>query len=269
MAKAKRKNTKSTDKWKKKKWFKVLAPKLFKEQEIGETLSSDPELLNGRRVQVNMATLTGNMKAQNHKITFEVNKVQGGVCHTTVKRYEMIPSTIRRKVKRGKDRVDDSFVATTKDNVSVRIKPLMITEGHTSRAVKTLMRKRFIYDCRNALKEKSWDAVMLDILTGKLLKESKKNISKIYPLRALEMRVIERIEGEPLTDEEVVFTSERPQRRERRSRKEATKQQEVTPQKTQVEETEQPEQASVESSKEELQPTTAVEEESASEVAQE
>lgn len=227
MAKAKRKNTKTVDKWKKKKWFKVQAPKLFKEQDLGETIANDPDILTGRRIEVNMATLTGNMKAQNQKVTFEVTGVQGQVCNTNVRKFELIPSTIKRKVKKGKDRVDDSFTVKTKDAVSVRVKPMMITDGKTSNSIQTLIRKRFVFDCKKVIEEKTWDSIMLDVLTGKLMRDAKKNISKIYPLRALEMRSIERVEGEPQVGSEE-YTYERPARRPRRNDKPYVKKEDST-----------------------------------------
>ena len=217
MAQPVKKAAKAVDKWKKKRWFRILAPKLFKEQEVGETLAYEADGIIGRTVQVNMATLTNNIKNQNMNITFEVNKVQGETCFTNVKRFEVIPSTIRRKIKKGKDRVDDSFIIKTKDEVSIRVKPIIITEGKVSNSIKSMMKKRFMYDCQKECAEKSWDAILLDVLTGKIIKESKRNISKIYPVRSLEMRVIERFEGQPQESAELVFNEEQQARRPRRT----------------------------------------------------
>ena len=68
MAKAKKKVSKI--KVKKKIWYKVIAPKIFAQKEIGESYLSDPAKAVGRKLSVNLKELTGNIKSQNVYIGF-------------------------------------------------------------------------------------------------------------------------------------------------------------------------------------------------------
>lgn len=187
MAKPK-KSTKETQKWKKKKWVKIVAPEVFKSTQLGESLVMSPENLNGKTVESNLMTLTGDMKKQNINVQFRINKVEEGQAHTILQRYNMIPSAVKRMIRRTRDRVDHSFLATTKDGYSVRLKPLLLTNSNTSNAVLTLLRKKTESLLIKHLSKAKLDDFVNDILTHKLQSELKKQLKDIYPLKTCEMR---------------------------------------------------------------------------------
>ena len=47
----------AVDKWKTKKWFEIIAPPLFNEKKIGETLAADYRMLIGRKIEVSLSDL--------------------------------------------------------------------------------------------------------------------------------------------------------------------------------------------------------------------
>lgn len=194
MAKPK-KSSKETLKWKKKKWVKIIAPKTFKSSPLGESLVMSPENLIGKTVQSNLMTITGDMKKQNINVVFRVDNIEEGQAKTSLKSYSMIPSAVKRMIRRTRDRVDHSFTATTKDGFTVRLKPILLTNNNTSHAVLSLLRKKTESLLTKHLSKTKLDDFVNDILAHKLQNELKKQLKDIYPLKTCEMRAIEVVGG--------------------------------------------------------------------------
>ncbi|HII71504.1 TPA: hypothetical protein HA265_01990, partial [Candidatus Woesearchaeota archaeon] len=114
MAKAAKK-VKTVDKWRRKRFYSVFAPKIFQQRELGQSMAYEPNSLMDRSMTLNLMILSGNVKKQHINITFKVVKVQGDSAFTEVVKYDVVPAAIKRKVRRMKDRIDDSFKAVTKD----------------------------------------------------------------------------------------------------------------------------------------------------------
>jgi small subunit ribosomal protein S3Ae len=189
---AKKKTTKSKSQ-KKKRWFNVIAPPEFKSVLIGETPALTPEALVGRTFKLNMMTLTRDMKRQSFSVKFRVKEVKGNDAHTEFIKYEMGNVHVKRVVKRGRDKVDDSFVLETKDNIKVRLKPLMITKNKVQNSVKTALRKAVKEFIENELKEKTYSQLASSIIKSELQKQIRLGMKKIYPLTFVEFRVFQRL----------------------------------------------------------------------------
>jgi small subunit ribosomal protein S3Ae len=187
---AKPKKGKAVDKWRKKKYFSVLAPKIFQERELGQTIAYDSSSLEGRRMCTNLMTLTGNIKNQHIVITFKVNRVQGDTAFTMVEKCEVVPSALKRKVRRQRNRLDESFQCVTKDNKIIRIKPLIITRGKTSRSVLSALRKAVLQFVVNSVRKADYDYLVMDIITNKFQRSIANSINKIMPVRSVDIRVM-------------------------------------------------------------------------------
>ncbi len=190
MAKPK-KSSKETLKWKKKKWVKIIAPNEFKNAQLGESLVMAPENLVGRTVQSNLMSITGDMKKQNINVKFSINGIKDGQAVTSLKYYGLIPSAVKRMVRRSRDRIDHSFIAESKDGVKLRLKPLLITNGNTSQAVLSMLRKKAESLITKHLSKTNLEDFMGEIINHKLQNELKKHLKDLYPLRICEIRVIE------------------------------------------------------------------------------
>lgn len=192
MAKAKaKKSSKETLKWKKKKWVKIVAPKEFKSASLGESLVMAPENLVGKTVESNLMTITGDMKKQNINVKFCINSIKDGQAVTSLKSYNVIPSAVKRMVRRARDRIDHSFVAETKDGAKVRVKPILITAANTSNSVLTMLRKKTEALITKHLSKTKKDDIITEVLNHKLQSELKKHLKDVYPLRVCEIRKIE------------------------------------------------------------------------------
>lgn len=185
-----KKAQKTVDIWKRKRWHRIISPKVFGEQVIGETPALEPEMLLGRTIAVSLVTLTRDMKRQGVYVTFEVDKIMGDTTYTHVKKYEMTTSSIKRLVRRNRNRVDDSFLCITADNVPVRVKPFLLTRNATKHSVGTILRRMSRDFLGRTIHKLSYDILIQDIVSGKLQKAWRDLVKNVYPLKACDIRVL-------------------------------------------------------------------------------
>ncbi|MFC1741651.1 hypothetical protein ACFL3V_03895 [Nanoarchaeota archaeon] len=210
----KSKKGKTVDKWRKKKYFSVVAPKVFQERELGQTLAYDSNSIKGRSMTANLMALTGNMRKQEVAITFNIYKVQGDTGYTMVEKYAITPSAIKRKVRRMRDRVDESFTCVTKDNRITRLKPLVITQVKTSKSVKCALRKRLIQFVINSVRKMEYEYLVNDIINEKLQREIARMLNKIVPIKFVYMRQMQLIGDQEGTAETATETPAEPAKEE-------------------------------------------------------
>lgn len=178
---------------KKKVWYNILSSKDFNQSVIGETMTSDESKLVGRSIWVNLADLTRDVKTQNVKIRFRITEVKDNKANTEIIGYNLLPTYIKRVVKVSKIRVDDSFVCTTKDNIKIRIKPILITKSTTNQAVLTMLRKKIREYFNHVCSKETYSKFIADLIAHKLQRDLKNLLKKIYPLNVAEVRAVEKI----------------------------------------------------------------------------
>ena len=108
---------------KRKRWYTVLAPALFGEKILGESYVAEPANLVGKFLSLNLMNVTGDPKKQNINAKFKVVKVADGKGHTELQSFNLLPSSVKRIVRRGRDKITDSFLCVTSDKRLVRVKP--------------------------------------------------------------------------------------------------------------------------------------------------
>ena len=209
MAKVKKKVLKA----KKKFWFQVVAPKMFGEQVIGESYVNDAQLMNKKNLNVNLRALTDDIKNQNVKIGFVVNDVRENRAHCSIISYKLLPAAIKRMISRGKVRVDDFFVGKTSDNVVVRVKMIMVTINVTSNSVVTHMRKESRELLGQKISKLTYDGLLQELISHRLQFSLKKELKKVYPLRACEIRSLT-LEGDKRVVEEIKEKPVEPDKKE-------------------------------------------------------
>jgi ribosomal protein S3AE len=132
--------------------------------------------------------LTGNIKKQDINVVFRVSAVKGDTAFTFLEKYELTPASIKRKVRRDRDRLDASFQCVTKDNKIIRLKPLVVTGVKASRLVKATLRNKVIQSIVSFVKKSDYDSLVMSIVTDKFQKELMTDISKIVPVRIATVR---------------------------------------------------------------------------------
>lgn len=175
------------EKKKKKKWFPILASKEFKEMEIGEIPAESSEVLIGKTLSVPLSLLTNDMKKQGILVTFTVTNTTNKIT-TEVKKIELQPTSVKRAARRGKGKIDDSFKLKTKDNISLVLKPLLLTKSKTTKLRITSIRNQTRIFLTEKIKSLNYSDVIHQIVMYKIQKELKDNIKKIYPISFCQIR---------------------------------------------------------------------------------
>ncbi|MBN1646178.1 hypothetical protein JW868_04025 [Candidatus Woesearchaeota archaeon] len=173
---------------KKKRWFPVMAPKLFDESQIGESNVSDAELLMDKRFTINLMNLTGDMKKQTMRVSFEVSTVTEGRGMTKITGFEVVPTAVKRLIRRDRDKIDDSVAIKTKDAKYIRLKPLIITNKKIDKDIQTSLRLQTRKTLLDYCSAKNYEQIMSDVITTKLQKHIKEVLLKICPVRNFSIR---------------------------------------------------------------------------------
>jgi small subunit ribosomal protein S3Ae len=177
--------------WKKKKWLELVAPSIYSDKVVGESLVESPEDLIGKVVTVNLMHILGSPRKQNFSVKLRVEKVQGKTGLTKPIKISMLPSSVRRLIRAGKNRVDMSFTTKSKDGVVLRFKPLIITRNKASSAVLTDIRAKAAEHIADFCSNNGYEVVFDSVTRSTLQRELKTVLSKVYPLKMVEMRTLE------------------------------------------------------------------------------
>ncbi|MBR9683304.1 hypothetical protein GOV03_02075 [Candidatus Woesearchaeota archaeon] len=195
---------------KKKRWFPIFAPKFLGRKEIGESYLTGPEVAKGRTVKISLRELTKNIRDQNISVSLRINEISGSNLQTEVVAYAYMPFFVRKLIRTGTGKIDDSFILQTKDGKNVRFKPLAITVFKVNKSIKTSIRKRLKELLAEELSKSTFDTIVVDLLRYKLQMDLKKKLNKICPVREVIMRVMKLEEGNRVKAEKVEFKKEVP-----------------------------------------------------------
>ncbi|MBT3836141.1 hypothetical protein HOD05_04805 [Candidatus Woesearchaeota archaeon] len=190
MAKTDKKKV-SRIKTKKKLWFKVVAPKLFGQKEIGESYLTSSDKGVGRTLKVNLRDLTGSPRDQNAHVSFEITKVDGALLRTKTIGYSVSPSHIKRVVRKNTNRLDDVFTLKTKDGKDIIVKTLCVTLNKVQRSTCSNLRSKLQELLTVELGRADFDAFIGNLVSGKMLGSLKRGLSKIHPLKGVTIRVLQ------------------------------------------------------------------------------
>jgi len=177
-------------KLKKKQWFPIMAPKQFDNVVLGETLVNDPNAMLGKTLSHSLMNLTNDSKRQNVNIHFKVVEIEGDKAKTKIIGYQIIPSSVKRFVRRNSEKMDLSFTCDTADNVFIRIKPLVITKADVKGSVAAKLRNTIASFLSKTIKKMTYDELLNDLILNKLQSLMRENLNKIYPLKVCEIRYL-------------------------------------------------------------------------------
>ncbi|MDD7478302.1 MAG: 30S ribosomal protein S3ae [Methanomassiliicoccales archaeon] len=198
--KVKSTSRKIKDKWKAKEWYKIHAPRMFNEVEIGETPAIDVETIYGRTVDVTVQELTGDFSKQHIKMRFQITGVDGHDAKTSFIGHELTSDYVRRLTRRKKTKTDHVVDVETKDGYVLRIKTMSIADKRIQSSQEEGMR-RCIADTLVAIgKENDLSNIIKLIISGEMGRNVAKACHVIIPIKRIEIRkseVLSAGEGEP------------------------------------------------------------------------
>ncbi len=198
------------DKWKAKKWYRILAPEIFDRRDSGETPADEPGKLPGRMCAVSLNELTGDFSKMHIKLNFKIIDVVGSDAHSIFVGHNFTSEYIRRLTRRKQSKTDGVFDVRTLDNYKIRVKPLVITDKRIRTSVQKGIRGRMGKIIEEHAKAAHLGTFLNEMISGELGKKIYSECRIIYPLKRVEIRkseilefgVVEKTDKGALTEEE-------------------------------------------------------------------
>jgi ribosomal protein S3AE len=183
---------------KKKKWVPLYTDDLFGGKMLGECPLYETQHAIGRAITANYMTISGDMKKQHINLAFKIVDMKEGRGTCALTGYYIIPSSLRRFIRKGREKITDSFIVKTKDEKFVRIKPLLITNSTTHSSVVTNLRVTTKKVLQNVISNYTYRQLCEEIISYKLQKYLRDILHKTYPLKVCEIRNCTLLEKPPL-----------------------------------------------------------------------
>jgi small subunit ribosomal protein S3Ae len=176
------------DKWRSKEWYRILAPDMFNNTQIAETLSDEGEKVLGRVTEVSMQDITGDFSKMHIKLQFKIKEISGFDAHTQFVGHTLTSDYIRRLTRRKHSKTDGVFDVQTKDKALIRIKPMAVTEKRIQvsqqQAIRGIMGTIISKHAKKSLSSE----FIREMLSGNISKNILKACKPIYPLKRVEIR---------------------------------------------------------------------------------
>ncbi len=189
MARPKRK----VDTWKTKKWFKILAPSIFGEKEIGITPASEVNQIIGRTIGMDLYSITGKRDLQHVKVVFRVNDLEGETGKPIPIGQKMQRAYIGRLARRMHTIVKAITTIMTKDGYKVQITAMAMSRGKARQSQKREIRRMMVEKIGESA-DKPFEKLFQDIIYGKLAGEMFKASKKVFPISRIEIEKTELLE---------------------------------------------------------------------------
>jgi ribosomal protein S3AE len=187
------------DKKKKKYWYTVVAPQDFQSVKLGETPAFTAQDLIGKVLHINLMTLTNDPKKQAVNLSFKIVQVSQTTAVTNLFQYSLNTAHIKRLIRKASDKIEESFLVTTKDNFTYRIKPIFFTRHEVSNSLLTALRKKITEHLQHALRELTSTEIFTQLISNKLQAESKSALKKTYPVSLFEIKSFVLVSASPLS----------------------------------------------------------------------
>lgn len=167
---------------KKKKFFDVEIPILKKDTQL---FAYAPEELDKRVIKYDLTRL---LRGKNAILSLNVELIDKKLT-STPKGLQLLPTFLRKMVRKGTSYIEDSFSANCKD-AKIKIKPFLIARRKVSRRIRNALRIKAKEDLIEYVKDKTYDDVFKEILKNQLQKSLSIKLKKIYPLSLCEIRLL-------------------------------------------------------------------------------
>ena len=166
----------------KRKFFEVELPLInHKADLIGNSI----EDLNNRSVKLD---LTRKLRGKSLEMLFKIN-VKDKKAEAIPKQLRLFLFYLRRAMRKSIDYVEDSFSAECA-NCILKVKYFLITRKKVSRSVRNALRIKAKEEILAGIKDKKYEDVFLEILSGKFQKDLSLKLKKTYPLAFCEIKDI-------------------------------------------------------------------------------
>jgi ribosomal protein S3AE len=193
---ASKKSKSSEMKVRKKKWVEIISPE-FNNQKIGETHVFEIEEAVGKPICINLMNLVGDPRKQNVDIQFKTTEQIGETSvKSEIQALVVQQPSLRKMVRRGKTKVQDSFKCYTVDNKPVVIKAFILTRKLVENSIATSLRDKIKRWAVNRMSKMTFADFVRSAIEGKFRKEIISDLNKIYPVKFVEFNTIKLLSSE-------------------------------------------------------------------------
>lgn len=175
----------------KKQWYDIVAPKMFGENVIGETIAADPKQLAGRTLEVSLMEVTKDYSKFYVKLRLKVDKIDGAKAYTKFVGHSCTRERVYRMVQRRVRKVECIQDVKTTDDKKLRIKTVFVLIKRVNTSVKSVAREKAKVMIEDAASKSSFEDFVLMMVKGELQSTIRKEIGKIYPIGDIEIRKTE------------------------------------------------------------------------------
>lgn len=182
--------TKVKDKWKNKMWYRLHAPSMFNYTIMAHTPADNPEFVNGRVAEVPLEKLTGDYTQKNFMIKFRVNETRGNNAFTSFDGHRLTSDYKRALTRRRNSRIDCNFVLKLKDDVQIRIKPIIMVDKRIKKSQEKVLRALAHENIEKSLTKLTLSEALKKIYSGDLSKEAAATLKSTYPTKRVEISKI-------------------------------------------------------------------------------
>ncbi len=174
----------------KKEWFPIIAPKVFNNVEIGETIAADINKTIGRTVELPLNFVLNDPSKNFVWAKFRIVRADENEkkVYTEVEEIFLSRQYIYRIVRPGTKKVEIIFDCFTKDNKKVRVKAIIITAGKAHYNQRRAIRKAIIEHLTNLIKNMEYYELINSVVNRGIQNEMLKVAKKIYPIHYAEIR---------------------------------------------------------------------------------
>ncbi len=156
-----------------------------------ETPATDPLSLTGRVVGVHASQLTGDKTRSHIKIIFRVDGVKEKTVSTHFFGLECMPEYIYRNVRAGLQKLEAIDYIDTKDGWKLQITVSIILNRKSEANIQKKSRDFVMDYLRKEAAKSTIEEFVKSVVAGAYQKKLKKDASKVYPVRFLEISKIE------------------------------------------------------------------------------
>lgn len=179
---------KTVDKWKKKKWFSLIAPDFFDKQILGETPAEEEEMVQNRVIKLSVAEVTKQPKFGHVSLSFKVKSVSGQKAQTIFVGHEIQDGYIRRLVRRRSSKITVVKDVITKTGEKLRVKAVAFTNRKATGPQETEIRKRMEKELVSDAQKKEFGQFVQELIFGNASSGLFKVIKPIIPIKRVEIQ---------------------------------------------------------------------------------
>lgn len=174
-----------------KNWYKLLAPEIFNFQEIGTTIAEVPESLVGRTISISLGTLLNDVTKHGINLKLQAVSTEKHSAHTKIVQFELTRPYLSRFLRKNTSFVYSNDYVKTKDEISVKVKTIIITSFKSKGKQKSDLRKAIKELIAKQVANYNYEAFITAASANKLQAEMQSVLRTIYPIKSVVIQKIE------------------------------------------------------------------------------